>query len=292
MSPLLELRRFEDRICPQLYVQPCGISARYAAAKYLEHFAEQLRFPLCDAASGIRLAPVSNPQWQQQTMVNWLSNLIASTTTTITFFTIFLVGVGFSAFSLIFGAHSDHGVDHDLGHDTGDAGHDAGSDHGGHDGSDHHGDSDAGMGGFFSVGMFSVRGIALLATGFGGIGFLVFTTTQRILFSTTAALVGGYIFAFAVLYTLKVFKSQQANSLVSVSRAVGTQGIVTTSIPEGGVGEVSVSVSGVEMFKPARSANQAAIKSGTRVEVNQVTGGTLVVSPSKTASTAARTGKS
>jgi membrane protein implicated in regulation of membrane protease activity len=229
-------------------------------------------------------------------MLHWFSDILASATTTITFFTIFLVGVVFSAFSLILGGHGDHGADHDVGHDFGhDAGHDAGND--GHDGSGDHGDhggdhSDGGLGisGFFAVGMFSVRGVALLATGFGGFGFLIFTLTQKILFSTAAALVGGYIFAFIVLYTLKVFKSQQANSLVSSSSAIGVEGIVTVSIPEDGLGEVSLRVSGTEMFKPARSANRGPIKSGTRVHVNQISGGTLVVTPSESAS-AAQVGK-
>jgi membrane protein implicated in regulation of membrane protease activity len=230
-------------------------------------------------------------------MLHWVSDILASATTTITFFTIFLVGVVFSAFSLILGGHGDHGADHDVGHDFGhDAGHDAGHD-GGHDGSGDHGDhggdhSDGGFGisGFFAVGMFSVRGVALLATGFGGFGFLIFTLTQKILFSTAAALVGGYIFAFVVLYTLKVFKAQQANSLVSSSSAIGVEGIVTVSIPEDGLGEVSLRVSGTEMFKPARSANRGPIKSGTRVQVNQISGGTLVVTPSESAS-AAQVGK-
>jgi len=226
-------------------------------------------------------------------MLHWFSDILASATTTITFFTIFLVGVVFSAFSLILGGHGDHGADHDVGHDVG---HDAGHD-GAHDGSGDHGDhggdhSDGGLGisSFFAVGMFSVRGVALLATGFGGFGFLIFTLTQKILFSTAAALVGGYIFAFIVLYTLKVFKSQQANSLVSSSSAIGVEGIVTVSIPEDGLGEVSLRVSGTEMFKPARSANRGPIKSGTRVQVNQISGGTLVVTPSESVS-AAQVGK-
>ena len=203
-------------------------------------------------------------------MFHWLTDVVASTTTTITFFTIFLVGVAFSAFSLVLGglgAHADHDVGHDIGHDT-----DA------HDGSgDHHGGDDGAQGGTLSVGMFSVRGVALLATGFGGAGFLIYVSTGKILFSTASALVGGYIFAFVVLYTLKIFKSQQANSMISLSAAIGADGIVTISIPEDGLGEVSLVVSGTEMFKPARSVNGRPIKSGARVQVSQVSGGTLVV---------------
>jgi len=205
-------------------------------------------------------------------MLQWLSSVLASVTTAITFFTLFLVGVAFSAFSLIMGGHGGgHGTDHDVGHDT-DASHDTDVGHHDSGSGDHDGD-----GGMFSVGMFSVRGVSLLCTGFGGIGFLVYSATRRMYASTGAGIVGGYVFAFIVLYTLKVFKSQQANSLVNMNSAIGTQGVVTVSIPEGGMGEVSLVVSGMEMFRPARSQDGKAIRSGSRVRVSSVTGGTFIV---------------
>jgi membrane protein implicated in regulation of membrane protease activity len=210
-------------------------------------------------------------------MFHWLSQVVLSTTTTITFFTIFLVGVAFSAFSLILGGHGDHDADHDVGHDA---------DHDGSSGDDS--STNGEIHSLFSVPVFSVRGIALLATGFGGIGFLVHVNTGKVLFSTASALFGGYIFAFIVLYTLKLFKAQQANSLVNMSSAIGGRGIVTVSIPEGGLGEVSMVVSGVEMFRPARSHDGMPVKAGTSVEVTRVTGGTVVVSPSEVASPGVR----
>jgi membrane protein implicated in regulation of membrane protease activity len=197
-------------------------------------------------------------------MLDWLGKMVASTTTTVTFFTIFLAGAAFSVFSLIMGGHHDS-ADHDVGTDS--------------DMSDHGGDSDGDGDGPFSVGVISVRGAALLATGFGGIGFVLFVNTQRVLFSTAAAMVGGYLFAFLVLYALRIFKAQQANSLVQASTAVGAEGVVTVSIPEGGLGEVSLLMSGNEMFKSARSMDGAVIKSGTRVQVRQIAGGALIVTP-------------
>ena len=197
-------------------------------------------------------------------MFHWFTQALASATASLTFFTIFLVGVVFSAFSLLLGGHGDagHDADHDMGHDAGHE-HDGGA--GDHDG------------GAFSVGMLSVRGVALLSTGFGGIGFLVYTATGKMLFSSAAALVFGYIFAFIVLYTLKIFKSQQANSLIGMDSAIGGEAVVTVSIPQDGMGEVSLSVSGMEMFKPARSIDGVPIRTGMRVQVSRVIGGTLVV---------------
>ena len=209
-------------------------------------------------------------------MVQWLTGALASATTSITFFTIFLVGVTFSAFSLVMGGHGgEHSADHDAGSDA-DISHDADS--------SHDGGADGDAGGGFSVGMFSVRGVALLCTGFGGIGFLVFTGTGKPLFSTATAIVGGYGFAFVVLYALKVFKSQQANSLVNMASAIGSQGVVTVSIPDGGLGEVSLIVSGMELFKPARSQDGKAIRSGSQVQISRVNAGTLIVVPVNIAS--------
>jgi hypothetical protein len=192
-------------------------------------------------------------------MVHWFTEAVASATTAMTFFTIFLVGVVFSVFSLLLGGHGDH--DHDIGHDA------------------DHGDAGDGHGGVFSVGILSVRGLALLATGFGGVGFLAYTRTSKIMFSTGVAMVGGYVFALVVLYALRIFKGQQSNSLIDTSSAIGGEGVVTISIPEGGLGEVGMVVSGTEMFKSARSTSGSAIQSGTRVLVDRIVGGTLLVSP-------------
>jgi hypothetical protein len=45
------------------------------------------------------------------------------------------------------------------------------------------------------------------------------------------------------------------------------------------------------MFRPARSADHVLIRSGTRVQVNHISGGTLVVTASETAAPAAAPGK-
>lgn len=211
-------------------------------------------------------------------MLGWLWDIIAATTAAMTFFSLFLLGTAFSVFSIVFGGHgdSDHDFDHDLGHDTDqDVGSDA--DHG----MDHHDghDSDSGASNFFSVGVMSVRGMALLSTGFGGLGFLAQIYTGKVLFSTAAGMIGGYGFAFAVLYTLKAFKSQQASSLINLSAAKGESGVVATSIPSGGFGEVRFVVSGMEMVKMAVSKDGTQIRSGTQVKIEQVQGGTLVVTP-------------
>ncbi len=197
---------------------------------------------------------------------DWLWSAIASTTALISFFTIFLMGLLFSVFSLIFGGHGD--TDHDFGHDVGHDGH----------GDGHH-DGDTGLSSFFAVGMLSVRGMALLSTGFGGIGALVQLYTGRTLFATATGAIFGYGFAFMILFAVRALKSQQANSLIDTNSAVGASGTVVTSIPQNGLGEIRCVVGGVEVTRTAVSKNGEAIKSGTRVKVEEVAGATMVVAP-------------
>lgn len=201
--------------------------------------------------------------------MNWVIEAVASATATMTFFGIFAVGTAFSVFSLVMGGHGEG--DHDIGHDF--LGHDA------HDGADHDGDGHEGDSNFFHVGFLSVRGMALLATGFGGVGFLVQVYTGKVLFSTLSGLVFGYLFAFVVLYVMKMFRAQQANSLISMDQAKGKEATVVTSIPANGAGEVRFELAGQEMVKMAFSKDGGSIRSGSSVRIDRVTGGSLVVSP-------------
>jgi membrane protein implicated in regulation of membrane protease activity len=197
-------------------------------------------------------------------MFGWLWTAIASATATMTFFGIFLVGIAFSLFSLVMGGHGDGEHDfmgHDVHHDTG-----------------HHDDGHDGDSSIFNVGFLSVRGMALLSTGFGGVGFLVQVYTGKVLFSTLSGLLFGYVFAFAVLSVMKMFKAQQSNSLIAMDNAKGQEATVVTSIPQGGAGEIRFELSGQEFVKMAYSASGSPIRSGSRVRIDQVSGGSMTVS--------------
>lgn len=197
-------------------------------------------------------------------MLDWFWSSLASTSAFITFFTIFLMGLLFSVFSLIFGGHGDHDLGHDVGHD-------------GH-GDSHH-DGDTGLTSFFAVGMLSVRGMALLATGFGGAGMIVQLYTGRTFFATVAGAIFGYAFAFLILLAVRALKSQQANSLIDTNSAVGISGTVVTSIPPNGLGEIRCVVGGAEVTRTAVSKNGELIRTGTRVRVEETSGATMVVVP-------------
>ena len=212
-------------------------------------------------------------------MLHWLYEAFASATATVVFFSIMLVGFVFSAASIVLGGHgdSDHDIgghdfaDHDFSHDT---------DHDSGHGSDHDGDGESGgLSSFFSVGILSIRGMALFATGFGGIGTLVQIYTDKVLFSTMAGMLFGYGFAFVVLLILKMFRQQQSNTIINLAEAINQTGTVTLSVPENGYGEARVVLAGVEMTKMAQSATGQAIHSGVRVKVVDVQGSTFIVMP-------------
>lgn len=207
-------------------------------------------------------------------MFEWLSGAVANATAAAVFFSIFLFGLVFSVLSLFFGGHGDHDTDTDA---DGDADGDSDSDH---DTEHADGDSETAVATFHGVnlGMLSLRGICLLSVGLGGVGFLVQVYTGKVLFSTVSGLLSGYVFAFAILYLLRIFRSQQANSLLDHSAAVGGRAVVTVSIPGDGPGEIRLVISDKEVYKAAISADGRPIRAGQLVVVESVGGGSAVVS--------------
>lgn len=169
-----------------------------------------------------------------------------------TFLSIFGAGLVFSMFSLLFGG--DH--DHDVGHDHG----------GDHDDGDHGGPN-----------IFSIRGLSLLATGFGGVGLLVMYATKHVLVASIAGLGFGWVFAVVGLSMMRVFMRQQSTSMISTEDYIGVVGVVTTSIPIKGLGEVRATVDGVTMTKAASAVGGKSLSTGTVVRVVRLLGGTLSV---------------
>lgn len=207
-------------------------------------------------------------------MFEWFGHAVSQATAAIVFFSIFLFGVVISSISLFFGGHDEHDVD---GGDT-DTDHDSDSEH---DSEHADGESDSAISTFHGVnmGLLSLRGLCLLSVGLGGVGFVVQIHTGRVVFATVAGLLSGYVFAIGILYLLRIFKSQQANSFIDHSEAVGGQAVVTTSIPENGPGEVRIVISGRDMYKTATSVDGKPIRAGALVRIESIGGGSAVVSP-------------
>lgn len=185
-------------------------------------------------------------------MFEWASEFFRNSLSLMIFFGIFAFGMIFALFSLIFGGD----------HDGGDA------DHG-----DVHGEDGDDQG----PGFFSIRGISLFASGFGGIGFIVMYYTKKVLVASVSGLAFGWIFALLGLFMMRLMIRQQANSIIQPEQIVGIVGEVTTGIPDRGVGEVRLTVDGITMTRTASSTTGTGIRSGTTVRVVRSDGGTVSV---------------
>lgn len=195
-------------------------------------------------------------------MLQWIGSYFSGVPAQLVFFSVFLFGFIITAASMLFGhdGDADHGGDfhigdHDIGHDA---------DHGGDQ--DHHG-----------PGLFSVRGISLLAIGFGGTGYIIQFYTGKLLVACVAGLGSAWLFATFGLWVIHFFYSQEGSSLISEEAFMGATGIVTTTIPRGGLGEVTLSVGGRQLARTARCQNGSRITQGTGVRVVQKTGEAVVV---------------
>lgn len=186
---------------------------------------------------------------------NRVNEFLTGVMTDLTFLAICVAGLVFVVFSLVFGGDGD-GVDGDG---DGVDGHD------GFDGHDH------------GPGVLSLRGVSLLAIGFGATGYLVYHYTGKPLVASVAGLAAGWLFAFLCMLMLRAFMNQESNSLINTSAIVGATGVVTTSIPEDGYGEVMFTVDGRQLNRVASAEGGKNIRQGTEVRVLSSMGGAVVV---------------
>ena len=115
-----------------------------------------------------------------------------------------------------------------------------------------------------------------MATGFGALGFITYYFTQKLLFSSVVGTFSGWLFAFMGFMLLRVFMRQQANSLVYNQNLVGKTALVITSIPENGMGEVTLQVPGQGQIARTATAKKP-ISRGRSVRIIQAVGSNVEV---------------
>lgn len=151
-----------------------------------------------------------------------------------------------------------------FGHD---ADHDTGGDHGG---------GDDGSGGMPSV--FSMRVISLFLVGFSGVGmaaFYAWNCTAGV--STLLGIVFGLILGAVGYGIIVIFHKQQANSMVQSNEYVGLTGRISGSIPQGGTGQISVTVNNQLRTIFAVTSDGSALPEGKSAKILSITGGTATV---------------
>jgi membrane protein implicated in regulation of membrane protease activity len=125
--------------------------------------------------------------------------------------------------------------------------------------------------------IFSSRIIAsfVAAFGFGG-------TIGRYLdfgypVSSAFGIVSGVVLASVVFKFAQILYSQQASSEVKMTSLVGMTAEVAIAIPEGHLGQISLSAAGERSTHIARSRDGKAIPQGTPVVIREIRGDYVVV---------------
>src|SRR5512137_1266227 len=125
--------------------------------------------------------------------------------------------------------------------------------------------------------IFSSRIIAsfIAAFGFGGtIGrYLDFGYPA----SSAVGIVSGIVLASIVFKFAEILYSQQASSEVKMTSLVGMTAEVVIAIPEGHLGQISLSAAGERSMHIARSRDGKAIPQGTSVVIRELRGDYVVV---------------
>lgn len=171
---------------------------------------------------------------------------------------IIFIAIAIGAFILVAGSFI-FGHDHDMGHDHGDLGHDLGV------------DSEP------TISFFSTKTLATLLMGFGAAGAIAKHYGMGYVGASLVGLLCGGVLGVLMALILNVFYRQQASSLVATSSTLGCSGTVTVSIPENGLGEVSLNVEGQYTTYSASSKDAGPITKGQTVRVVRNLGSQLIV---------------
>jgi hypothetical protein len=115
--------------------------------------------------------------------------------------------------------------------------------------------------------LVSIRSVIAFGTLFSWAGTLYLSGGTSPLLAVVYSLFWGLTAMFAVSYLLYKLLRLQEKGNMSLWTAVGAEGTVYMDIPEKGIGQIRVSVSGVINFSKARSIYGMALPAGTKVVV-------------------------
>lgn len=125
---------------------------------------------------------------------------------------------------------------------------------------------------------FSLRVISLFLTAFGATGAMARMYGLGHAASSAIGIGAGLVVGFAGYKLIALFMGQQSSSLIESDEMVGAVGQVSIAIPQGGVGQVSVSVNEKRLYPMARAAAAGvSIEEGAQVKVVRSTGNTVYV---------------
>jgi membrane protein implicated in regulation of membrane protease activity len=148
-----------------------------------------------------------------------------------------------------------------------------GGDHDGHFEAHGHDMGDQGHG----PSIFSARIMATFLTAFGCGGAIARYFELPHIASAGIGIAFGVAMASLVYQFAKVLYGQQASSEIKMNTLVGRTAEVTVGIPEGGVGQITITVSGERSSHIARPSDGKPIAMGSEVIVTGIRGDTVIV---------------
>jgi membrane protein implicated in regulation of membrane protease activity len=150
-----------------------------------------------------------------------------------------------------------------------------GGDHDGHAGEIGHAEVDHGPS------IFSTRIIGAFLTAFGVGGVVARYLGLGHPAASGIGVAAGVVMATIVYQFARLLYSQQASSEVRMTSLVGQTAEVTVHIPPGGVGQITLTVSGERSSHIARSTSERSLAAGTAVRITALAGESVVVEPAK-----------
>ena len=125
--------------------------------------------------------------------------------------------------------------------------------------------------------IFSARIMAAFLTAFGAGGAISRYFGLNHLVSSGTGIVCGVVLAGLVFQFAKILYSQQASSEVLMHTLVGLTAEVTVGIPEGGVGQITLTSAGERSTHIARPSDGRPIGLGTEVVITGMRGDSVIV---------------
>ena len=128
--------------------------------------------------------------------------------------------------------------------------------------------------------LLSIRSVIAFFTLFSWAGAMYLDTGKSLSTAMIYAIIWGTAGMLIVALMLSWMRKLTETGTVDLNSCVGTMGEVYLDIPEGGVGEVRVTVSGQVSYIKARAAGGAAVASRTPIRVvRKLNQGTIEIKP-------------
>jgi membrane protein implicated in regulation of membrane protease activity len=132
-------------------------------------------------------------------------------------------------------------------------------------------------GGDSSFQFLSVQGVSGLVVMFGLVGIALLRAGFSELASVVGAFVAGGLTMLVIAQLSRAMMRLQSSGNIDIHNAVGAEGRVYLAIPSGGIGSAQITIQNRLRTYDAICSTPAALETGTRIRVIDVSGGALVV---------------